>query len=66
MHGITPQNLLFNGEERLEKAKRWELQQEVNWTKLGTECGLTTPNHSQIVKELLADNGILAALQKSV
>ena len=34
---------------------------KVNWTELGSECRLTTPNRGQIV---LAQNGIPMALQK--
>ena len=42
----------------------WGPDVNVNWTTLGTDFGLTTPNRGQIVKDYLAQHGISAALQK--
>ena len=54
----------FASTHLLDEAKTWAPDTEINWTKLGTDLQLTCANYGQVVKEILAENGIPAALKK--
>ena len=57
-----PEALEANKENLLQVAKSWPPEKDINWSKLAREYGLAVPNGGQIVKELLAEHDIPAAL----
>ena len=53
----------INKEKLLQEAEAWPADKCVNWSQLARDYGLNTPNGGQIIKELLAEHNIHAALR---
>ena len=63
VHGYTDEHIetLINADHLLEEAKTWSPTKKINWSAIGANYGLTSPNRGQIVKEYLAQHDIPAA-----
>lgn len=60
-HGNKPENMGFDTDRLLQEAKQWGEDESINWSQKPRSYGITKPNGGQIIKEFLADNGILLA-----
>ena len=56
VHGYTEEHIetLINTDRLLQEAKSWSPTESINWSAIGTNYGLTSPNRGQIHKEYLA------------
>ena len=58
VHGYTEEHIetLINTDRLLQEAKSWSPTESINWSAIGTNYGLTSPNRGQILKEYLAQH----------
>ena len=63
-HGCTASSLNIDKEQLLNEACTWQPDQHINWSQLGLQYGLTVANRGQVIKEYLAEKGIIAAQTK--
>ena len=47
----------------LQEASEWQENEDINWSELARQHGINKPNGGQLVKEILADQGVPAALK---
>ena len=59
--GCSSANLHLASQGLMNEAKTWEDRQSINWSQLGTKCGLDQPNRGQMIKVFLAEQGVAAA-----
>ena len=58
-HGCTSSSLNIDKEQLMSEACTWQPDENINWSELGCRYGLHTANRGQIIKEYLAEQGIL-------
>ena len=63
-HGRTSSSLNIDKEQLLNEARTWQPDQPINWSQLGLRYGLSMGNCGQVIKEHLAEQGIIAAQRK--
>ena len=56
------ETLETNKENLLQEAETWPVDKCVNWSQLARDYGLSLPNGGQIIKEMLVEHNIPAAL----